>query len=156
MGYLTKRQQIKEANEDLANKGVRNRILFFGDSNASGCGATVMLASGEPCLLSIAQSGVRVKKSRYGFFGATLYDEKIVYNNARRTAALAYLFPEKLFPNGITNLNLRVFFNAILHCQSAAEVSVTLNEAVQLAEKKAGCTLDQLSRSDFPSWSTTV
>jgi hypothetical protein len=153
MSYLSIRQQIKEANKDLAKKGVRNKILFFSDSNATGCGATVMLASGEPCLLSIAQSGILVRKSRHGIFGATLYDEKIVYINARRTGALAYLFPERLFPNGITNLNLRAFFNAILHCRSAVEVSVTLNEAVQLAEKKGGCALYQLSAFDFPSWS---
>jgi hypothetical protein len=73
--------------------------------------------------------------------------------NAQRTGALAYLFPERLFPNGITNLNLRAFFNAILHCRSAVEVSVILNEAVQLAEKKAGCALYQFSAFDFPSWS---
>src|SRR6516225_10196629 len=113
MSYLSTRQQIKEANEDLAKKGVRSKILFFGDSNATGCGATVMLASCEPCLLSIAQSGILVRKSRHGIFGATLYNEKNVHINARRTRALAYLFPERLFPIGITNLNLRAFFNAI-------------------------------------------
>jgi len=156
MSYLSIRQEVQEANRDLANKGVKNKILFFGDSKTRGCGATVMLASGEPCLLSIAQSGIFVKKSRHGLFGATLYNEKNVYTNAQRTGALAYLFPDKLFPNGVTNPNLRAFFNAILHCQSAVEVSVTLNEAVQIAERKAGCTLQELSEQDFPSWSLRV
>src|SRR5689334_2011333 len=118
MSYLSIRREVQEANRDLAKKGVKNKILFFGDSKTRGCGATVMLASGEPCLLSIAQSGISVKKSRHGLFGATLYNEKNVYTNAQRTGALAYLFPDKLFPNGVTNPNLRAFFNAILHCQS--------------------------------------
>jgi len=156
VSYFSIRREIHEANRELAEKGVKNKILLFADSTSRGCGATVMLASGEPCLLSIAGSGILVRKSRYGFFGATLYDEKVVHINAQRTAALAYLFPDKLFPNGIKNLNLRVFFNAILHCQSATEVSWTLNEAVQLAEKKAGCTLKELSASDFPLWSRNV
>jgi hypothetical protein len=41
--------------------------------------------------------------------GPTRYNEKNVYINARRTGALAYLFPEKQFPDGITSLNLRAF-----------------------------------------------
>jgi|GraSoi2013_100cm_1033763.scaffolds.fasta_scaffold63274_2 hypothetical protein len=72
------------------------------------------------------------------------------YINAQRTGALAYLFPDKRFPDGISNLSLRAFFNAILHCHSATEVCLTLNQAIQLAEKKAGCPLDEIS--DFPWW----
>jgi hypothetical protein len=153
MGYLSVRKEIQEANRNLAEKGVKNKILFFGDSNARGCGATVMLETGEPCLLSIAQSGIFVKKSRHGIFGAMLYDEKNSYVNAQRIGALAYLFPNRLFPEVVTSPHLRAFFNAMLHCRSAVEVSVTLNEAIQLAEDKAGCALKELSASDFPSWS---
>src|SRR5271169_5701303 len=52
------------------------QILHFADSKRGGCGATVRLETGEPCWLSIAQSGVMVKKSRFGLFGAVLYSEK--------------------------------------------------------------------------------
>ena len=128
------------------------QILHFADSKRGGCGATVRLETGEPCWLSIAQSGVLVKKSRFGFLGAILYSEKNAYKISLCGIALAYLFPEKRFPDAITNPNLRGFLNAILHCYSAAEVCQTLKEAVETAEKKAGCGLKELSRNDFPSW----
>ena len=150
------RKELKEANERLEASGIRSKILFFGDSPKRGCGATVLLKSGEPCLLSIAQSGILVKKSRHGFFGAELYNEKNVYINARRTGALAYLFPDKRFPDGVSSPNLRAFFNAILHCRNANEVCTVLNRAIELAEDKAGCPLDELSPSDFPAWSLPV
>ena len=127
-------------------------ILHFADNKRGGCGATVRLETGEPCWLSIAQSGALVKKSRFGVLGATLYSEKNAYEISLCGIALASLFPEKRFPDGISNPNLRSFLNAILHCRSAAEVCQTLNEAVKAAEKKAGCGLKELSRNDFPSW----
>jgi hypothetical protein len=146
------REEVRQANEKLAKWGTTAKILYFGDSSKRGCGATVILESGQPCLLSIAQSGILVRKSRHGIFGATLYNEKNVYINARRTGALAYLFPDRQFPDGISNPSLRAFFNAILHCHSANGVCTTLNEAIQSAERKAGRSLDQFSATDFPSW----
>lgn len=40
------------------------KLLFFADpsNKRPGVGATVRLDSGEPCMLSIAQSGVRLRK----------------------------------------------------------------------------------------------
>src|SRR5262249_4299304 len=145
-------KQLEEENERLAKRGIRTKILYFADSLNRGCGATVKLETGEPCMLSIAQSGIWVKKSRHGLFGSVLYNEKNAFINAQRTGALAYLFPVKEFPDGISSPNLRAFFNAILHCRSAAEVCITLNEAVQLAERKSGRELSGFSKSDFPSW----
>jgi hypothetical protein len=90
-------------------------------------------------LLSIAQVSVRVKKSRLGFMGPILYEEKNLYKAAQTAMALDYLFPESLLPpNGFNDPVLRAFTNAILHCSSCAQVTVTLNEAVQKAEKLAG------------------
>jgi hypothetical protein len=129
------------------------QILHFADSPALGCGANVRFENGEPCMLSIAQSGIRVKKSRFGLLGAVLYEEKNAYINAQRTGALAYLFPDKRFPDGISSPNLRAFLNAILHCSSAAQVSETLNRAIELAEQHAGCKLVEMPTSAFPEWS---
>jgi hypothetical protein len=67
------------------------KILFFADDSKRGCGATVKFPTGEPCMMSIAQSGIWVKKSRFGLFGAVLYNEKNAFINAQRTGALAYL-----------------------------------------------------------------
>jgi hypothetical protein len=128
------------------------KILYFADDPKRGCGATVRFPSGEPCMMSIAQTGIRVRKSRFGLFGALLYDEKNAFINAQRTGALAYLFPKKRYPDGVSNVNLRAFFNALLHCNNAAEASTTLNQAIPLAEQRAGCSLDKIPISDFPGW----
>jgi hypothetical protein len=85
-----------------------------------------------------------------------LYAEKVVYKNASTAMALSYLFPEKRFPDGISNPVLKGFFNAILHCDTAAEVCVTLNEAVQLAERKANRSLDAITISEYPSWANAL
>jgi hypothetical protein len=136
-----------------AMKTGKAEILFFADSPERGFGATVKLESGEPCRLSISQSGIRVKKSRFGLLGAILYNETNSDINAQRTGALAYLFPDQKFPDGISSPNLRAFVNAVLHCSNAAEVSRTLNEAVQLAERKAMRPFSEFQVWDFPLWS---
>lgn len=63
------------------------KVLFFSDpSNGHpGLGATIQLDSGEPYLMSISPGWVRVKKSRTGLFGKTLYNVR----NARKTAETA-------------------------------------------------------------------
>jgi hypothetical protein len=117
-----------------------NEILYYADQKHGirrGCGATIRLESGEPCFLSIAQSGVLVKRSRSGFFGAVLYNEKVVYKNSLCGLALAYLYPEKRFPDDVCDPNLGSFMNAILHCQNSSDVTKILNEAIETAEKKS-------------------
>jgi TPR repeat protein len=104
------------------------KLLYY--SERMGCGATLRLDSGEPCLISIAQSGVRVKKSRYGWLGAILYNETNIYLAAKTGLALDLLFPEKLVPITFQNPVLNAFTNAVWHCSTAAEVSVRLNKAV--------------------------
>jgi hypothetical protein len=88
------------------------------------------LDSGEPCLISVAQTGVRVKKSRFGFFGALLYNETNVYQAARTGIALDELFPTDRLPVTIKSPVLRAFANAAWHCATAAEVAITLNRAL--------------------------
>jgi hypothetical protein len=103
-------------------------ILHF--SEKIGSGITIRLDSGEPCIISVAQSGVLVKKSRFGFLGATLYNEKNVYLAAKTGIALAALFPTNLVPVAIKNPVLRAFANAAWHCPTAAAVVRALNEAL--------------------------
>jgi hypothetical protein len=73
------------------------RILHFSETVA--CGATFMLDSGEPCVLSVAQTGVRVRQSRRGFMGPILYDERDVYRAVQTGMTLDSLFPERKFPS---------------------------------------------------------
>jgi hypothetical protein len=103
------------------------RILRF--SEKARCVATFRLDSGERCVLSVAQTGVRVKKSRFGFLGSILYDERDVFRAAQTGMALDSIFRERKIPIPITNPVLGAFANAIWHCASAAEVARTLNEA---------------------------
>jgi hypothetical protein len=108
-------------------------ILHF--SERVGCGITVQLDSGEPCLISVAQAGVRARKSRTGFFGAILYNEKNVYLAAKTGMALDQQFPTHLVPVQIVNPVLRAFANAAWHCPTASTVARVLNEA--LSRRKA-------------------
>jgi hypothetical protein len=134
------------------------KVLYFSDpsNKRPGLGATIRLDSGEPCIVSIAQSGVRVKKTRLGFFGAVLYEEKVVYKAALTAKALSFLYPNNLLPPGFTNPVLRAFANAIMHCSTCAEVSIILNEAVARAERQA--VIDGKIVSDYAAFmeKTTV
>jgi hypothetical protein len=108
------------------------KVLFFADpsNGRPGLGATIRLDSGEPCLISIAQTGVRVKKTRFGFLGPVLYSEKNVCRAAATAEALSERFPNNLLPTEFINPVLRAFANAVLHCSTCAEVAVTLNQAL--------------------------
>jgi len=104
-------------------------LLHFSDSGWGGVGATILLDNGDPCLLSIAQVSVRVKRSRSGFFGPNLYNESDLYKAARTGAALRVLFPVVTFPRTTRHPVLLGFANAIWNCRTAGDVAVILNEA---------------------------
>lgn len=112
------------------------KIAHFSDTKHS-CYALLEMDNGDPCWISVAQ-GVVVKKSRLGLLGAVLYKENVVYNAAMTAKALAYLFPKSLTPEGMTNPVLSAFTNAVLHASNVLEISNTLNEAIQRAEKSSG------------------
>lgn len=115
------------------------KVLFFSDpsNGRPGLGATVQLNSGEPCLMSISPGWVRVKKSRTGLFGPTIYSVRSADKTAATARALTYLYPDSQLPAGFTDPVLCAFANAILHCASCSEVAAVLNEAVARANKQA-------------------
>jgi hypothetical protein len=109
-------------------------------SETAGCGATIELDNKDWVFVSIAQSGVLVrfmdmkggliKKLLSSWLGPKLYDEKNVFKNAKTAQSLSVIYPqlpELTFINPV----LTAFANAIWHCKSAAEVAVTLNEALK-------------------------
>jgi hypothetical protein len=118
-------------------------IRQFKDDN-TGCWATLTLASREPCWISVARSGVIVKRSVLGLFGAKLYAESDVYRAAITAKALVYVLPGRLLPSGFSNPVLSAFTNAALHCVNSAEVSRVLNEAIGAAERQAGKSISEL------------
>jgi hypothetical protein len=99
------------------------RILDF--SETVGCGATFMLDSGEPCVLSVAQTGVRVRKSRYGFMGPILYDER----NAQTGIALDAILPARKFPCPYPIPSYALLRMRFGTAPMRADVARTLNEA---------------------------
>ncbi len=109
-------------------------------SETAGCGATIELDNGEVVYVSIAQTGVLVrrwdmnggliKSLLRNFFGPKLYNENSVYKNAQTARALSLIYPEQAPQLSFKNPVLAAFSNAIWHCSSAAEVCIVLNEAV--------------------------
>jgi hypothetical protein len=100
--------------------------------DSGGCYSNIRMNNGDPCFVSVARSGVLVKRSRTGLFGAKLY-KKDAYESAMTAAALDGLYPKRLTPEGMTNPVLVSFTNVILHCSSLSEASTVLNEAVEKA-----------------------
>jgi hypothetical protein len=115
------------------------KLLRF--SETAGCGATIKLENEDVVYVSIAKTGVLVRKWDVGggffkglmsnFFGPKLYNESNVYKNAETAKALKMLFPigEPGLPP-FKNPALSAFATAIWNCRSAAEVCTMLNEAV--------------------------
>jgi hypothetical protein len=111
-------------------------VIYFADpsNRRPGRGATILLDSGERCIVSLARTSVLVK-ARSMWFGAVLYKEENLYNAARTAAALTALFPESLLPPVFTDPSLSAFANAIMHCSTCGEVAVVCNEAIGRTEK---------------------
>lgn len=120
-----------------------SKLRQFKDDK-SGCWASVVLASGEPCWISVAGRSVVVKRSRLGLLGAQLYKEKDSYKNAMTAKAVAYISPARLLPAGFSNPILSSFTNAALHCVNSAEVARLLNEAIGMAERQAGKSISEV------------
>jgi hypothetical protein len=98
----------------------------FTDDGPRGCFANVRMDNGDPCWISIADTGVLVKKSKIGLFGEKLYESK---EPGKTVTALWKLYPESLTPPEIKHIVLQAFTNAVLHCSDMAEVKKVLNGA---------------------------
>jgi hypothetical protein len=103
-------------------------LLNFKDDERSGCYAHIKMDNGDPCYISIAQTGILVKKSRLGLFGAKLYEEKNVYRAEWVAKALSEIYPEDLTPHEMKNTILKSITNAVLHCNTLVEVTRVLNK----------------------------
>ncbi len=112
-----------------------NRFL---DADRKGRWATLRMNNNDPCWISIAQTGVLVKKSKIGMFGAILYEEKNIYEAGRTAEALHNLYPTDLTPPEIWNPVLKAFTNAVLHCSDLGQVTRVLNEAISDYEAGKG------------------
>ncbi len=107
-------------------------LTRFMDHDQRGRWANLVMDNGDPCWIGIAQTGILVKKSRVGLFGAKLYEEKNLYEAVRTAQALDVLYPEKLTPPEMRNPVLISFVNAVLHCRDLGEFTRVLNEASKI------------------------
>ena len=89
----------------------------------AGCFANIRMDNGDPCFISVAQTGVLVKKSKLGMRGPKLYESRDAYHAAKTGQALAALYPDSHTPDGMTNPILNAFTNAVLHCSTLAEAT---------------------------------
>lgn len=68
------------------------------------CFANIRTEDGEPIYISIAVSGVVVKKSTTGMFGKKLYVSKSADDAAKTARVLDEAFPNKVVPAEMTRL----------------------------------------------------
>lgn len=121
----------------------KGHLKSFKDNKIS-CFANVVLASGEPCFVGVAQSGVLVKRSKIGWFGAKLYNEKDVFKAAMTAKALDFIYPIRLFDEDIENPVLAAFVNAALDSKDAAEMTNICNTAIRKVESDTGAAIEDL------------
>jgi hypothetical protein len=81
-----------------------------------------------------------------------LYSERRADQTALTARSLSLLFPDNRLPSGFQTPVLCAFANAILHCASSAEVSLTLNEAITREEEQA--VRDKQVLSAFKAYTT--
>jgi hypothetical protein len=93
----------------------------------AGVWASIEMSSSEPCYISIAQSGIIVKKSKLGILGAKIYSETKVPNIVQTAQLLDQIFPNKITPSKMTHPVLIAFTNTVLHCNNLAETAAVLN-----------------------------
>ncbi len=91
--------------------------------------AVLKTDNGDICHISVAQTGVKIKKSRFGLFGKVLFNESPRVSN-RVGFILSELFPESdsRFPRELyePHFVLSTYGNALLHLVSAQEVATVL------------------------------
>lgn len=111
------------------------KLIRFQDDQ-HGCWARVDWENGEPVWISIAQSGVLAKRSRIGFFGTKLYDERNIHDCVAMSRVLddQILKEESLIalPRALTSPILQSFTRLALETRSAVEFCAAIGAARQL------------------------
>lgn len=107
-------------------------LVRFLDDDRKGRWANIRMDNGDPCWVGIAQTGILVKKSKIGMFGAKLYEEKDTNKAARTAQILSEKYLSDLTPDKMWNPVLKSIVNTVLHCSNLAEVTRVLNEAYEV------------------------
>jgi len=103
-----------------------SKIVRYLD-NSYGCWSRVDLSDGTPLFISLAQTGILIKKSRLGILGPKLFKEEIVERLARMCQTIDSNITNYSTPEGIKNPVLKVFTQVALDSSSPAEFINRLN-----------------------------
>jgi hypothetical protein len=96
--------------------------------------AIARMDNGDAVYIAVADSGVSVRSSRFGFLGCRLYQADTL-EEARATARrLEPMCNGHLTPPGMEDPLLLTFTRAVLRCSNASEVSELLNGEPEPAE----------------------
>jgi hypothetical protein len=131
---IGRKQKIGKEVTTKGGGGTTPELVKYSDNSITGCWAIVRMHNGDPCWIGIAQTGILVKKSRTGLLGATLYEETSIFKAGRAATALWLSYPCDLTPDTMQNPVLKAVTNAVLHCNSLAEVVGVLNKATAVQE----------------------
>jgi len=101
------------------------KLILYRDTPYQ-CWARVDLANGDPIYISIARSGVIIKKSNFGVFGPDLYRSNI-HGALLKAQAIDAETQSYSTPHDMTNPALRAFTQATLDASSAADLASRLN-----------------------------
>ena len=112
-------------------------LIRFLDDDHKGRWANIRMDNGDPCWISIAQTGILVKKSKIGLYGAKLYEEKNINKAAKTAQVLSEQYLDDLTPDEMWNPVLKSIVNSVLHCSNLAEVTIVLNEAIQKQDNQS-------------------
>lgn len=84
------------------------RLNHFKDS-ATQCYANVTLADGAPVFVSVADSGVRIKRSKFGILGEKLFDRDFEFSSDKALRIIGHFGAVDWLPVEMTNTALRAF-----------------------------------------------
>jgi len=127
------------------------KIVKFKDGNFV-CWSRVDLDNGEPIWISVARSGVMIKKSKWGLLGEKLYSANAYEANLTAVALIAIYLDEGIpeeddLLNNMTNHLLRTFTLAAMESESASQLSIRLNSDLHaLAHERILQSMEKLKK----------
>lgn len=105
-----------------------SKIIRFGDSKYE-CWSRVNLDNNDPIYISVAQTGIIIKKSNLGIFGSTLYKSPDVITAADLAQKLDANIEKYTTPSGITNPVLKALTQTALDSDTAANFCTKIASA---------------------------
>ncbi len=111
----------------LLRKELMLSTLFSFNDGDHRMASVIQMDNGDPVHISVRDSGVVVRHSRLGLFGAKLYESTSYDDAASNAEIFNRLYCSHLTPPGMDEPVLKAFTKAVLHCSSVAEIMDILN-----------------------------